>query len=289
MSKRVQNMQKIVELLLAQNNEFDTNAAKTVQNCLIAIENDDIESDAIKTFIGFAYIRELGDRFIDVPNPNSSDTWIDLVYAAKEDARQEYLRILSQTKQKIVKETGYKTANKDIHILYQDAFCKCSDNTLTNEIIFTTTITGEELIYNLSGHYYGPHMFFNCIDESKSFDIYGEIWFPNGGLSAPNNEWKRFCYFAMADVINNKIKNQRLYELPESLYLYIEAVNIMFEETFFIGHNRVNSGILPPAGGLAVNEYALNRQGEKIEEWNDYKENNNRITESILYKISKMI
>lgn len=270
MARRIQNMQKILELLLATGSEYDANAAIKVKTCIDAINNDDIISDAIKDFIGFAHVRGLGDRFIDVPNSKNSEAWIDLVYAAKEDARQEYLRILSQTKQKIVRETGYKTANKDIRILYQDAFCKCSVNTLTNETILTVTITGEELTYNLSGHYYEPVLSFKNKDDKKTFVVHGGTWFPDRGLSAPDNEWKRFCYFAMADVIKNEIKNQRLYELPESLDLYIEAVNIMFEETFFIGHNRVNSGIFPPAGGLIVNEYALNRQGEKIKEWNDY-------------------
>lgn len=63
----------------------------------------------------------------------------------------------------------------------------------------------------------------------------------------------------------------------------------MFEETFFIGHNCVNSGIFPLAGGLIVNEYALNRRGEKIKEWNDYSKTNNQIAESILYEISRII
>lgn len=206
-----------------------------------------------------------------------------------DEIKQIYLQLLSKSKKQIVKETGYKTTNKDIRILYQDAFCKCSVNTLTNETIFTTTITGEELTYNLSGHYYEPVLSFKNKDDKKSFTVHCGTWFPDRGLSAPNNEWKRFCYFAMADVINNEIKNQRLYELSESLYLYIEAVNIMFEETFFIGHNRVNSGIFPPAGGLIVNKYALNRQGEKIKEWDDYSKTNSQIAESILYEISKII
>lgn len=116
MYKRIQNLQKLVEILLAQNNEFDTNAAKKVQDCITAIENDDINSDNIQSFIRFAHPKGLGDRCVDAPDLNNSyEAWIDLVYAAKEEARQEYLRILSQTKQKIAKETGYKTAiRKDI-------------------------------------------------------------------------------------------------------------------------------------------------------------------------------
>ena len=70
---------------------------------------------------------------------------------------------------------------------------------------------------------------------------------------------------------------------------FFSIVTHLGEETFFIGHNRVNSGIFPPAGVLIVNEYALNRRGEKIKEWNDYSKTNNQIAESILYEISKMI
>jgi len=53
MSKRIQNLQKLVEILLAQNNEFDTNAAQKVQDCITAIENYDINSDNIQSFIRF--------------------------------------------------------------------------------------------------------------------------------------------------------------------------------------------------------------------------------------------
>lgn len=222
--------------------------------------------------------------------------------ATKEEAKQEYLRILSQTKQKIVqdkvkeafegqtltfKEIESKPTNKNIKILYSDSFCRCIYNEETEETDFSTYITGESLHYNLSENYHEQVLFFKNKNDEKSFDVHSSTCFPDKG-SDSTEQWKIFCYSCMSYILQNEIKDKILYDVPDSVKLYIKAVDTIFEEKISISYNDpIRTGIYPPKGGLI-----LYRQNKIIKKWDDYTTTHIHITEaieSILYEIRKVI
>ncbi len=104
--RKTSNLQTISQHLSSSDVQAYKNANKIVNACIYAIENN-TNLDDIETFTHFAHPKGLGDRFVA---GLSFEDWNRLIEQAREDAVFEYLRIRAMQKQKIVEETGHKTA-----------------------------------------------------------------------------------------------------------------------------------------------------------------------------------